>query len=210
MLFSDNKYTRTYYRIVQRAQSRTLPKDSYKERHHIIPRSLGGSNSKDNLVDLTAREHFICHLLLTKMVTGPAKYKMASAAWSLLGFRTSDRPSVKVTGAIYEILKKEKSIQQSTFMKTSNPMTNPESRKKCSQVGEANGMFGRVGPNKGKTGELSHMYGKKRPDHAAKMMGRKNPAMPWECEHCGKEGKGLNNYARWHGPKCSELRDLQQ
>jgi len=39
----------------------------YTEKHHIIPRSLGGTNNPDNLVDLTAREHFLCHYLLAKM-----------------------------------------------------------------------------------------------------------------------------------------------
>ena len=41
--------------------------EGYTERHHIIPKSAGGSDDKDNLVRLSAREHFVCHLLLTKM-----------------------------------------------------------------------------------------------------------------------------------------------
>lgn len=77
MIFIDNKYTRIYYMIIERAQSRTLT--SYTEIHHIVPRSLGGSNNADNLVSLTPREHFICHLLLPKMLTGENKYKMLYA-----------------------------------------------------------------------------------------------------------------------------------
>jgi hypothetical protein len=68
MLFIDNKYTHTYYKIIERSKSRIIP--YYTEKHHIIPKSLGGSNKKDNLALLTAREHFICHLLLTKMTSG--------------------------------------------------------------------------------------------------------------------------------------------
>ena len=52
----------------------------YVEKHHIIPESLGGPNSKDNLVKLTAREHFVAHLLLVKMVEKGSKRKMA---WAL-------------------------------------------------------------------------------------------------------------------------------
>lgn len=39
----------------------------YTETHHIIPKCVGGTNDKTNLIKLTAKEHFICHLLLTKM-----------------------------------------------------------------------------------------------------------------------------------------------
>jgi len=82
MLFIDNKYTSWYYSIINKAQSRQLPKEIYTERHHILPKSLGGSDSKTNLVRLTAREHFICHRLLPKMVTaGDHKAKMHLAAF---------------------------------------------------------------------------------------------------------------------------------
>ena len=76
MIFIDNKYTRWYYNIITNSQARTLPLDVYTEKHHVIPRSLGGNNSKSNLVSLTAKEHFICHLLLPKMLTGDNKLKM--------------------------------------------------------------------------------------------------------------------------------------
>ena len=42
----------------------------YKEAHHIVPKCLGGSNEHDNLVDLTAREHYIAHILLAKIYGG--------------------------------------------------------------------------------------------------------------------------------------------
>lgn len=78
MIFIDNKYTKWYYAIIQNANQRVGNTD-YIEKHHIIPRSLGGNNNTENLVKLTAREHFVCHLLLTKMVSGPFKHKMLSA-----------------------------------------------------------------------------------------------------------------------------------
>lgn len=73
-MFINNKYSEWYYSIIDRAKSREL--DGYKERHHIIPKSWGGSNNADNLVDLTAREHYICHLLLIRMTEGELKAKM--------------------------------------------------------------------------------------------------------------------------------------
>lgn len=78
MLFIDNKYTRTYYSIISNAQqqNRIKSNESYFENHHIIPDSLGGTLKADNMVLLTAREHFICHMLLPKMLTGQDKHKM--------------------------------------------------------------------------------------------------------------------------------------
>jgi len=49
----------------------------YYEKHHIIPRCLNGNNDKENLVLLTAREHFVCHKLLTYIYKG--NRKIASA-----------------------------------------------------------------------------------------------------------------------------------
>jgi len=65
--FKNNKYTTWYFAIIGNANERKV-NNGYTENHHIIPKSLGGVNSKDNLVKLTGREHFIVHLLLIKMV----------------------------------------------------------------------------------------------------------------------------------------------
>ena len=59
-------YRKIYADIIRRAKERPKP-NCYTERHHIVPKSLGGSNEKDNIVILTAREHFICHWLLVKI-----------------------------------------------------------------------------------------------------------------------------------------------
>jgi hypothetical protein len=82
-MYLVNKYTTWYNSIIDRAKTRSsLP--GYKEKHHIIPKSLGGSNLKTNIVALTAREHVVCHILLTKMVSGKDVHKMAQAAWMMV------------------------------------------------------------------------------------------------------------------------------
>lgn len=43
-----------------------IPKGEYHERHHILPKCMGGTNDKDNLVDLTAQEHYNAHKLLAE------------------------------------------------------------------------------------------------------------------------------------------------
>lgn len=100
-MFTDNKYTRWYYRIIDRAIARQSV--GYSERHHIIPKSLGGSDKKDNLIRLTAREHFVCHMLLVKMTTGEAKKKMSRAFWLMAkGTGKRYRPCSK----LYEVARK--------------------------------------------------------------------------------------------------------
>jgi hypothetical protein len=108
MIFIDNKYSRIYFSIINRAKERLL-ENTYFEKHHIIPKSLGGSNKKENLVKLTAREHFICHLLLTKMTSGDAYYKMINAAWLM-----SIKDSSCINSYTYEQLKIKKSMYQKT------------------------------------------------------------------------------------------------
>ena len=72
MVFIDNKYTKLYFAIVEKSQCEQRVKgERYYERHHIIPKCLGGNNAADNLVLLTAREHWICHYLLCKMNNNP-------------------------------------------------------------------------------------------------------------------------------------------
>ena len=38
--------------------------NGYKERHHILPKCMGGNDDKENLIDLTAQEHYEAHRLL--------------------------------------------------------------------------------------------------------------------------------------------------
>lgn len=53
--------------------------NSYFEKHHIIPRSLGGKNTKDNIVLLTGKEHYVAHHLLSKFTIGQSRTKMLNA-----------------------------------------------------------------------------------------------------------------------------------
>lgn len=58
-------YLSHYVRLIERAKVRAL--EGYSERHHVLPRCMGGSNESTNLVRLTAEEHFIAHQLLVKI-----------------------------------------------------------------------------------------------------------------------------------------------
>jgi len=63
-----SKYQVWYDAIIDRARTRKL--NCYSEWHHIKPRSHGGNDDPSNLVELTYREHFLAHWLLTKLHSG--------------------------------------------------------------------------------------------------------------------------------------------
>lgn len=62
-------YTKHYGLLIERAKTREKP-DAYLERHHVTPKCMGGDDSPENLVLLTAEEHFVAHQLLVKMNPG--------------------------------------------------------------------------------------------------------------------------------------------
>ena len=86
------QYQNIYDTLIKRGQSRSL--DVYTERHHIVPRCLGGSDSPDNLVNLTPEEHYVAHQLLTKI--HPTHYGLANAALKMC----QGRPNNKLYGWI--------------------------------------------------------------------------------------------------------------
>ena len=72
-------YQRHYDALIQKALNRSKP-EGYTEKHHIVPRSMGGSDDPANLVVLTAREHCMAHVLLAKIHGG----KMLTAAMFMM------------------------------------------------------------------------------------------------------------------------------
>jgi 3'-phosphoadenosine 5'-phosphosulfate sulfotransferase (PAPS reductase)/FAD synthetase len=112
----ENKYSKLYYKITSNAKQRIT--EGYTELHHIIPQSMGGSNDKENLVDLTAREHFICHWLLIKMTEGKDRSKML---YALNGMKAENRYQqryhTKITARVYEKYRIEHAHNHSETMK---------------------------------------------------------------------------------------------
>jgi hypothetical protein len=113
--FLQNKYTKWYFNIIAAAKLRKLS-NGYFEKHHIIPKSLGGSNRKDNLVKLTAREHFICHRLLVKMVEGTARHKMSSAVHRMIVQHGNNQQRVVPVGRVYENIRSQWAAEHSKWL----------------------------------------------------------------------------------------------
>ena len=115
-MVSFNKLSRIYYcmnykniynQIIKRAKTRQM--EGYKEKHHILPKCLGGSNKKENLVELTAREHFLCHMLLCEIYPNETKLKYALYLMNI-GKQKYKDADYKISSRTYERLKKEHSL----------------------------------------------------------------------------------------------------
>ena len=92
---------------------------------------MNGTNDKENLVDLTAKEHFLCHMLLCKIY--PDNYKLHYALWLMCGKSSKfNKRNYRISLNIYENIKKDMAKANSVLFS-----------------GENNGMFGRTkAPNK--------------------------------------------------------------
>lgn len=129
--FIDNKYTRWYFAIIKKASNESRKKSAckYYESHHIIPKCdpFFGSDIKSNKVLLTAKEHFICHFLLTKMCEGIKKHKMIWALHRMSFSAPSENRKLK--SIQYETARK----LFSKHMSENNPNKNLEARNRISE-----------------------------------------------------------------------------
>jgi hypothetical protein len=102
----QSKYFIWYNQIIDAAiVDEKNRKSGYYEKHHIIPRSVGGSNDQYNIAKLTAREHFICHALLTKFTSGQLKHKMIYA-FNMMGASNNNQERY-MNSRIFESNKKK-------------------------------------------------------------------------------------------------------
>lgn len=114
------------------------PANGYTETHHIIPRSLGGIDGHDNLVVLTAREHFLAHLLLVKIHENTQNFYKMVKAFHMMLVCSSDNQQRHITSRKFEELRKLFSVAKS-----------------AEQTGSGNSQYGTVWI-------IHEMFGKKR------------------------------------------------
>jgi hypothetical protein len=93
-------YKLHYDKLIEKAKNRVLNKHEYNEKHHIIPRCLGGTNDKSNIVKLLPKEHYIAHLLLFREY--PSNQKLAYAFWMMCNGNKKDKRTYKISGRLYE------------------------------------------------------------------------------------------------------------
>lgn len=74
--------------------------DEYHERHHIVPKCMGGTNDEDNLIDLFAREHFIAHQLLAE--ENPDNLSLVYAYGCMAWAENSNQERYRISPEEYE------------------------------------------------------------------------------------------------------------
>jgi hypothetical protein len=87
-------YQKIYNTLVRRGQSRIL--EGYSEKHHIVPRCIGGTDEVTNLVSLTPEEHYLCHLLLVKI--HPNNIRLVRSAMFMVSANKDQQRNNKVYG----------------------------------------------------------------------------------------------------------------
>ena len=140
-------YALAYSRLI--AHFRSIEVEGYSEKHHIMPRSLGGGDEAENLVRLTPKAHFLAHRLLAKIHGGPMWAELACMA----NPKTTSAIGVKVTSRIYDLIRRKDAIWRSEFYTENNPFRgkshSAETRRKMR------------GPRPSASGVNNHRYGKK-------------------------------------------------
>lgn len=183
---SRTKYLTWYENLVAKAKAR-LSLDGYVERHHVIPVCFGGNNKAENIITLTAREHYIAHLLLWKMSMDKKSHNKMTMALHVMvngsGHKKQDRSYI-VPSRIYEANRKEYVQVISEIM--SGPDNKWRGRKHSAESLEKMKAWQRDPIVKQQQrervlGEKNHFYGKKHSEEMKKQIAN-SAAASWTEE----------------------------
>jgi hypothetical protein len=220
-------YQKIYNDLVLKAKSKNRiklkiddPDFVYYENHHIVPKSLKGSDDEENKVLLTAREHLIAHKLLIKIY--PSALQLIRALWIMSNILLKNKKIRKIGAREYERLRVEFRNDCSLRMSGEN---NPFFGKKFSK--EASAKISEAGRNRIFTDEekkrrSERQTGRKYTEESKKKMSdtqRRLLANPerkanhskamkslsiLKCPHCGFESRSHGNLKRWHLDNCKQ------
>lgn len=121
-------YMKRYINIVNSILNKGNRNLDYKEKHHIIPKSIDTRfDNKEYLIELSAREHFILHMILSKCFTNELKFKMEYAFVMMVVNSKYMQRDFKITSRVYNKCK----VLNSEAAKAR--MSDPEIRKQISE-----------------------------------------------------------------------------
>jgi len=215
-------YSRIYNLIIERAKNENRIKGNgiYYERHHIIPKCLGGSNDSKNLVLLTGREHFICHHLLVRI--HPNNAKLVHAFWLMCNVKNLSQQNRHIPSASVYQEARELNAKLGASEETKRKMS--RSRTGLIQSAETKQKIG-ISNSKPKVritcthcgiegGGSSNMQRwhfdncKKKPGNENIKRQSSNTGIKTVCPHCNIIG-GINIMHRWHFENCKQKNNLE-
>ena len=190
-------YRHVYMLIIEHAKSeeklgiRAKGNGNYYERHHILPRSLFPlwEKRKSNLVLLTAREHFFCHQLLSKIYPNSniflALWRLANDDqnnYIVKGSKEYEKLRIKVSeklSALYKGKSKNKGLYASFSEEKKKLINEKRQQTKIANntipIGEKNGMFGKKWKDHPEW-KRCDISGKNNPNYGNhKLAGKNNP-----------------------------------
>ena len=178
-----------YERLIKKARQ-NLNSGEYFERHHVIPKCLNGGDEETNLVELTAREHYIAHLLLAKMLPEDDLINAAVFVGNRCGFKIpkwlkemfrsiaskNGKRGGHIGGKLGNVEGKRRSGLMSKELKTG--FHNPEVYKKAGAIS------GNIASARGQIQELQLKVA----SMAGSASCKKRNAIRLTCEICGFKG----------------------
>jgi hypothetical protein len=222
-------YSKHYDLLIDRAKPRVF--DGYTERHHIIPKCLGGNGKKDNIVRLTPEEHFVAHQLLVKMYPDNRYLILAVKMMTVSGgkvirnnkmfgwLRKKFSEAMKSQVVSDETRKKmsdnarKRKFSEETRKKMSDSRKGKILKKGYKHTAEAKQKISESGKRACKEETKAKISlansGRKLPpvsETTRKKLSEANTGFIHKkviCPHCNKEG-GITGMKAWHFEKCKE------
>lgn len=198
-----------YYKFIDSLRNQVI--DGYCEKHHILPRSLGGSDDPSNIIRLTVRQHYIAHWMLWKAYGGV----MAVAFDYMSGIKRygSRLPSKTVEALRADVSKRisERTVSEATRQKQRDAKLgrklSPEHVEKVrqSRVGKLLPEQWRKAVSDGKRGKATRGTGWSHSEETIAKLTASNRNRPMiVCPHCDKSVKDHGGAKRWHFDRCKK------
>ena len=152
-------YYKTYNQLIDKCikmESEGYSEEIYTEVHHILPKCMGGTNDKNNLVRMPVKYHIIAHLLLNCIY--PDNFDLIKAAILMTTTRDGERVSTRIISRLRiesSMKQKQKIVSEDTRRKISTSrkgiIYSIDTRKKMSESKKGN-----KNPNFGKSLSKEH------------------------------------------------------
>lgn len=206
------QYEKIYSRLIESRKNRIFEDIKYTEKHHIIPKCLGGLDKKENLIRLTFREHFIAHWLLVKIYPNDQKI-LSSFAKMLEVTKTKKRI---VSSWMFDTVKRNLKDIHFHWLKGKDPWNKgkkgsqvpwnkgkkigPMSKEQKKQISETLKLRykNKEHPRKGKDPWNKYKKG------SQKAWNKGIPSEKYICRVCKREIAGKTNLNRWHNENCKK------